>query len=96
MYLSTRFLEKFDIVVPEGISNEMEEVRRMRNLAAHGRKDPTKEDVISSIASIERFERFLDSLDKEEVKQKVQDYFQERKKLENQGQPTDLSHFTDI
>jgi hypothetical protein len=82
----TRYLVRLGIDVPEDLVKEMDEVRRMRNLAAHGRKDPTREDVIRCIASIERFERFLDSLDKTKVKQKVLNFKKERVKSGNAGQ----------
>lgn len=88
MYLSTRYLERYGVKVPEEIAVQMEEVRRMRNLAAHGRKDPTKDDVIRCINTVERFEKFLDALDKAEVKKAAQKYFEERDKTENEDKKT--------
>ena len=76
--LSNRYLSRVGIEMPEDLAQEMEEVRRMRNLAAHGRKDPTKDDVIRFIASVERFERFIDSLDKTKIKHNAQNLMQEK------------------
>ncbi|MBY3762560.1 hypothetical protein HPQ58_00185, partial [Vibrio parahaemolyticus] len=36
-----------------------------RNMAAHGRLEPSTKEVISSVTTIEAFEKFLLSLDKE-------------------------------
>ncbi len=62
----------------------MEDLRRLRNLAAHGRKDPTREEVIRSITTVERYEKFIDSLDKKVISQKVKEYYEERRKAEKE------------
>lgn len=86
MFTSPRQLERYGIMMPEDLTNEMDNVRRLRNLAAHGRKDPTKDDVIRCIASVEKYERFLDSLDKDKIRQTVQKYNEEKRKENTEGQ----------
>jgi len=86
MYLSTRYLMRFGIDVPDDLGSLMEEVRRMRNLAAHGRKDPTKDEVVRVISTVEKYERFLNSVDKEKAKQGVIQYLEEKRRTEQEGQ----------
>lgn len=74
------FFSRIGIEMPEDLAREMEDMRRLRNLAAHGRIDPTQEGVIRSIATVERFEQFIDSIDKIKIKQSVQEFMEERKK----------------
>jgi predicted transcriptional regulator len=93
------FFSKIGIEMPEDLAREMEDMRRLRNLAAHGRIDPTQEGVIRSIATVERFEQFIDSIDKIKIKHSVQKFMEERKKndrkpiIENnaiEGGPQDI------
>lgn len=86
MYLSTRYLMRFGIDVPDDLALLMEDVRRMRNLAAHGRKDPTKDEVVKAISTAEKYECFLNSVDKEKAKQSVDKYLEEKKKTEQEDQ----------
>jgi hypothetical protein len=53
--ISHRFLYRFGIKPPEELEEAMDETRRVRNLAAHGRKEPTKEEVITVISAIEKY-----------------------------------------
>lgn len=69
--ISARYLEVNGIELPNGLRERLENTRRLRNLAAHGRAEPTKEDVVSAIAVIEELERFLWQLDLEQVKANV-------------------------
>jgi hypothetical protein len=48
MYLSTRYLARMGGSVPHDLENDMEEIRRLRNLAAHG-KDPSVKSFGASI-----------------------------------------------
>lgn len=75
--------ERFGVVIPSGLSDSFNEARRLRNMAAHGRLEPTVDDVIASVDTIEAFEKYLLSLDKSIIKQSAQI---ERKRLEKERQ----------
>lgn len=75
--------EKFGVVIPIGLSDSFNEARRLRNMAAHGRLEPTVDDVIVSVDTIEAFEKYLLSLDKSTIKQSAQI---ERERLEKERQ----------
>ncbi|WP_237769877.1 hypothetical protein [Vibrio parahaemolyticus] len=75
--------EKFGVVIPIGLSDSFNEARRLRNMAAHGRLEPTVDDVIASVDTIEAFEKYLLSLDKSTIKQSAQI---ERERLEKERQ----------
>lgn len=66
-----RTLSHYGIAPPEDLEEAMEDVRQLRNLAAHGRKDPTKEEVVKAISVIEKYEKFLDVVDIEQAKETV-------------------------
>lgn len=70
--ISGRYLEVNGIELPAQLRERLDNTRRLRNLAAHGRADPTKEDVIAAISSIEELESFLSSLDIESAREHVQ------------------------
>ena len=76
--MSHRSLEQFGIEIPSDLREELDENRRLRNLAAHGRKEPTKDEVSKAIDSIETFEHFLSTLDISEVKLKFEAHLKER------------------
>lgn len=75
--------ERFGVVIPSGLSDSFNEARRLRNMAAHGRLEPTVDDVIASVDTIEAFEKYLLSLDKSIIKQSAQI---ERERLEKERQ----------
>jgi hypothetical protein len=76
--ISHRSLEQFGIEIPSELSEEMDEIRRLRNLTAHGRKEPTKDEVSKAIDYIEKFEQFLSKVNISEVKLKVEAQLRER------------------
>ena len=76
--MSHRGLEQFGVGIPSELSEEMDETRKLRNLTAHGRKEPTKDEVSKAIDSIEKFEQFLSKVDMSEVKLKVKAQLIER------------------
>ena len=76
--MSHRSLEQFGVGIPSDLNEEMDETRRLRNLTAHGRKEPTKDEVSKAIDSIEKFEQFLSTIDSSEVKLKVEAHLKER------------------
>lgn len=69
--VSARYLEINGIELPSGLRDRLENTRRLRNQAAHGRAEPTREDVVSAVSSIEELEKFLASLNVDETRQKV-------------------------
>ncbi|WP_229601177.1 hypothetical protein [Vibrio cincinnatiensis] len=75
--------ERFGVVIPSGLSDSFNEARRLRNMAAHGRLEPTVDDVIASVDTIEAFEKYLLSLDKSIIKQSAQI---ERERFEKERQ----------
>ena len=82
--ISPRFLERFGLIVPDDLGNKIDETRRLRNMAAHGRNEPSKADVSKAIDSIEEFERFLSKVNIETVKNNVSEYLVEREKEKEQ------------
>lgn len=92
-FMSHRFLERFGIVLPEELGQELDEIRRLRNMAAHGRRDPTKQEVIKAIQTIEKFEKFLSNLNVEVIKRRVEELLPKKRtkreeRLTSQMQPT--------
>jgi hypothetical protein len=69
--ISARYLETNGIDLPAGLRDRLENTRRLRNLAAHGRAEPTRDDVAAAIGAIEELERFLSELDIERTREKV-------------------------
>jgi hypothetical protein len=80
--ISSRYLEFNGIELPIGMRERLENTRRLRNLVAHGRTEPTREDVIAAIGAIEELERYLSKLDVEETRKKVAAE-REKRKAEN-------------
>lgn len=69
--VSARHLEINGIELPIGLRDRLENTKRLRNQAAHGRAEPTREDVVAAVSSVEELEVFLDTLDLDETRQKV-------------------------
>ncbi|WP_197722143.1 hypothetical protein [Sulfuriflexus mobilis] len=82
--ISHRFLERFDVITPDELREKMDDTRRLRNMAAHGRKEPTRDEVARAISSIEEFEKFLSTIDMSAVEKKVKAYLEEREEERNQ------------
>ena len=70
--VSFRMLEHYGIEAPEELRSRMDEARRLRNFAAHGRKEPKMAEVIDAIKTVEEFEKFLSSLNLEELAPKAE------------------------
>lgn len=70
--MSHRSLERYGVYIPEDLREELNEARQLRNLAAHGRKEPTQEDVQRIVQTIEKFETLLDSLDTDQTRENVE------------------------
>ena len=84
IFMSPRFLIRFGIKLPEELILDPDNIRRLRNMAAHGRKDPSTDEVIKAIETIEKFEKFLFSLDIENIKKTVEEILaKEQEETEN-------------
>lgn len=71
MPISGRYLEINGIELPEDLKERLDKTRRLRNMAAHGRAEPTRDDVVTAISTIEELEAFLSKQDIESTKDKV-------------------------
>lgn len=71
MELHSNRLERFGIDVPDELRYKIDKIRKIRNMSAHGRAEPTLEDVKSTIEIIEEFENFLNDLDQVPIKDMV-------------------------
>lgn len=69
--ISGRYLEVNGIELPPQLRERLDNTRRLRNLAAHGRADPSKDDVDAAISSIEELERFLSGVNIEAAREQV-------------------------
>ena len=83
--MSYRLFYRYGIKIPQELAAELDEIRRLRNSATHGRITPSEEDVRKAIKVIERYERFLEELDKAETTKKVKKITEQRE-LERKGQ----------
>ena len=68
---SYRTLERYGLTIDDPLRVKLDETRMLRNKAAHGRKEPTKQEVDLAIEAIEEFERFLENVDREEFAEGV-------------------------
>jgi hypothetical protein len=71
MELHSNRLERFGIEVPDDLRYKVDKIRKIRNMSAHGRAEPTIEDVKSTIEIIEEFENYLANLDQVPIKEMV-------------------------
>lgn len=83
-----RFLARYGIEVPEELVNKLDEMRMIRNQAAHGRQDPTKEDVVAAINTVDEFEKLLGNINiksiKPIIKKRIEEDEEERATRRNQ------------
>lgn len=86
MYVSFdhRRLEKFGVRPPDELRHRMEDTRRLRNLVAHGRKDPNKDDVSKTLSTIEDYEKYLTSVKTTPIKKKVSAFIKKRESEQRQ------------
>lgn len=78
-------LEVYGVLITEDLRNKLSEVRNIRNMATHGRIEPTEEQVKQTVQTIEELESYLSTLDKEYIKEKAEAEH-ERRKAEHQKQ----------
>lgn len=63
---SHRYLERVGVEIGEALGESLDDVRQLRNMVAHGRKEPTRKEVASAVEAIEQFEQYLDQLESPE------------------------------
>lgn len=85
MPISHAVLKHYGVPITEEIMDGMDEVRHLRNLATHGKKDPTREEVVKAINAIEKYESFLRSLSVEEVRAQVEKRSEEERERRQAG-----------
>ena len=66
-----RRLEYFGLELPADLRDGLERVRKMRNVVAHGRRDPTVEEAREAIALVGAFEAYLAAVDVEALRAAV-------------------------
>lgn len=81
--ISHRIIAQYGLTPDQEIMDGMDETRQLRNVAAHGKKDPTREEVVKAIGAIENYESFLRSLALDEAQARVEKIAEElgRKRL---------------
>lgn len=98
MELTRGRLAHYGIALPEQLLLKIQTMRHIRNMSAHGRSEPTKEEVVETIETIEELEQYLQSLDKDEIserarpdkeeyEEKQREYLKEREALKDRRQP---------
>lgn len=75
-----RYLERLVENPPKALMEKLDELRRLRNMAAHGRKEPSKDEVAGAINAVEEFEKFLGTVDIEAAKKLVEEYIEANEK----------------
>lgn len=68
MVLASGNTRQYGIDIPKELSNKINEMRKIRNMSAHGKAEPTFGQVKETIDTIESLEKYLNSLDPAEVK----------------------------
>ncbi|MGV8900309.1 MAG: hypothetical protein ACOH2B_13845 [Burkholderiaceae bacterium] len=61
-------LDRYGVSFPEDLLEKIDGMRRIRNMAAHGHTEPSRDDVVNTIKIIERVEKHLQSLDIEKIR----------------------------
>ena len=64
--------ESMGLVISPALIEDLIEIRRVRNMAAHGRMEPTLKQVKDTVTTIEKLEAHLATLDKDNIKSKRQ------------------------
>jgi len=88
--MSPRFLERFGIRVPKDLAKKLDETRRLRNMAAHGRSEPTKAEVARAIDTVEAFEKYLSHVDIGIASVNVKNYLEERENERKAKHPEEI------
>lgn len=68
MELSRGRLEKYGVALPLDLRARLDQMRLLRNTVAHGKAEPTREDVAETIKTIEAVEAHLGSLNLDNIR----------------------------
>lgn len=63
--------EPFGVNIPKELLGKIDSMRQIRNMAAHGRSEPSKAQVKETIIGIKEIEEYLNSLNLESIKEKA-------------------------
>lgn len=74
-----RFLNSHGIEFDRNLRRRLDMLRRLRNSAAHGRADPTKQEVEEVIDTIEQYESALNDIDVDEARRKIEESIEQRR-----------------
>ncbi|HHI5049463.1 TPA: hypothetical protein ACP5XP_004226 [Vibrio parahaemolyticus] len=85
--------ESMGLVIPAELIDDLIEIRRIRNMAAHGRMEPTLKQVKDTVTTIEKLEAHLATLDKDVIKTNAL-IAKEKYECEKSGQTTLLELFS--
>jgi len=83
--ISHAFLAHYGVPITEEIMAGMDEVRHLKSLATHGKRNPTREEVVKAINAIECYESFLRGLSVEEVRAEVEKRSEEEREKRRQA-----------
>lgn len=93
MALATGNLKNYGINIPVTLSNKIDSMRKVRNMAAHGHVEPTLKQVKDAISTIEELEKYLASLDISEIrelaKKEQEESLRRRKEYEEKRRDAD-------
>ena len=84
--MPNRALEHLGVELPENLEMKLIETRKLRNLAAHGRTEPSKQDVINAISTVEELERFLSLVDIKKARKSALEARELRLKRHSEGE----------
>lgn len=82
--LSRDRLSRFGIDIPSDLRERINSMRQVRNLAAHGRVEPSKAQVVELIQSIEELEKYLATLDVNELRKSAKAYKETEEERKNE------------
>ncbi len=80
MNISYRLLERYGIEIEQDLETKLRNFRLMRNSITHGRNEPTREDVVTAVDTVEELEKKLNTIDKEEAKSRAKAITAEERK----------------
>lgn len=63
--------ESYNIIIPDELNEKLHEIRKLRNMAAHGRLEPTYQDVTMMVETIEKLEVYLKTIDVKIIQEKT-------------------------
>ena len=83
--------ESIDMDIPDELKKQISKVRKIRNMAAHGRMEPSMSDVNKIINIINKIESHIESINKDEARKKVDQLKKEMSKLMTEVENIDMN-----